>query len=786
MLLSLDQFSSGATSSRGTPAVQAPFDLVGSYAPIERSDPIDARARGHTFSSSVSSDYSLHADTPKSNHSRGHRSNSSTNFQSTLGRIDSIRRGGEDSSVQNREQEYGTMREHMSTNTREGTKGNGSSSFDFGQLIGSPWQRPAERRSSSFDQGYQRPTITRQTTLPPSTSDQQQELAFIYDDMDAAPTPTIPVGPRRNHSPAPPGGLRPDSALSHNPVPRRRGSIRSPMALFSRGDRTNGLDQADSRIDSRPHIRKDSQETRSSFPASDMTPNKGRAVSSPLISTPSSANTAKDKDRPGFFKRVFGSARGAINSPLESPAQKKTSSQNNVRAGSRNGTALANGSSDIKTSDTGITSQRLQKEPTKEKPAIKEHRPQTLNKKSSFFRRRKKSVTESARPALPQVPPQSQLKNLVTLPAAETTRPTEDVPGSPVSSLRKVMNAYLDGPEQSDGVDVARANGSAGREAIRQGSFANSTIRATNGAEEDEIIQLPSFPDVRPTAGSQSPKASMQSYLRLKEYVQPNAPALRRADTDRLQHHHRTQSDVDKDLPRLPVNYKAFDNPEKDILASNVSQANVEAKSTALQDSTDDATIEAISVQAKEAPEKSPRLWLRPRASEEEAREPTSGLAGEAQAPGESARTSASTLSDYRSATSKSHSPIISAVTGANNKDLLEPEKAQSVVSPQATEPSKEDRTLAQRLFVGEGEIKQSEIAAWLGEEGLERGKVRRTYMELFDWKDMSILSALRDFCGQVVLKGETQQVDRVLDAASVRWCDCNPNHGFKATGKSF
>jgi Sec7-like guanine-nucleotide exchange factor len=26
--------------------------------------------------------------------------------------------------------------------------------------------------------------------------------------------------------------------------------------------------------------------------------------------------------------------------------------------------------------------------------------------------------------------------------------------------------------------------------------------------------------------------------------------------------------------------------------------------------------------------------------------------------------------------------------------------------------------------------------------------------------------------------------VDRILMSLSERWCECNPNHGFKATGK--
>ena len=55
--------------------------------------------------------------------------------------------------------------------------------------------------------------------------------------------------------------------------------------------------------------------------------------------------------------------------------------------------------------------------------------------------------------------------------------------------------------------------------------------------------------------------------------------------------------------------------------------------------------------------------------------------------------------------------------------------------------------------------------------------------MAMFDFSNMNILSAVRLLCGKLVLKGETQQVDRIVDAFSKRWCECNPNHGFKSAG---
>jgi Sec7-like guanine-nucleotide exchange factor len=97
--------------------------------------------------------------------------------------------------------------------------------------------------------------------------------------------------------------------------------------------------------------------------------------------------------------------------------------------------------------------------------------------------------------------------------------------------------------------------------------------------------------------------------------------------------------------------------------------------------------------------------------------------------------------------------------------------------------PTATDREQAQKLFDSQDQVVGSDpAAAWLGDP--DRATVREAYMRLFDWSNFNILAALRSLCERLVLKGETQQVDRVLDAFSNRWCDCNPSHGFKATGK--
>src|SRR5579871_801474 len=53
--------------------------------------------------------------------------------------------------------------------------------------------------------------------------------------------------------------------------------------------------------------------------------------------------------------------------------------------------------------------------------------------------------------------------------------------------------------------------------------------------------------------------------------------------------------------------------------------------------------------------------------------------------------------------------------------------------------------------------------------------------MAMYDWTGMNILAAMRSLCEKLVLKGETQQVDRIVSAVAQRWCECNVNHGFKS-----
>ena len=788
MLLSLDQFSAGPLTSHSTTTTQTystesafvqgqPFTISSS-----------GRPRGHTVSSSMSSSYSIPFESPQTVQTRGHRSNSSTNFQTSLGRIDSVRLATDDKArIANAGQESGsgTVKAGGGAHARKSSKNSGSSSMDFGQMGGPRWQRAAARRSSSFDHGYNRPLITATTTAPVLTTYGNTHDDFDYDSLEAAPTPTVPVGPRRNHSP-PPSTFRPASSVSASqtiPI-RRRGSIRSPMSFLR-------SDQSESRKAPRGHGRTNSRDQKINSVISPHTPDKAPAPSNQVHASAA----PKEKERPGFFKRVFGSSRtNAIPSPIDSRHSKGTngSSENSTRSGSK-----VDG---VNTTPSTKPARSMVGSPpaTGNKPQAKEHPHPPLNKKSSFFRRRRKnSVSEQPAPEVPQI--QALWRDVPPLNPPPSADGNIDSP----SSLRKVMHPYLDSPTRIDSGTYAEPEQPKDTTS-RSGNYNQSTIRAVRPVDDSDIIELPSLRDTtntyrtnqgetthNRTESAQEPNSKPQQVSAPhKDKSRPKSDENEPPTTHKS--HLRTQSDIDKELPRLPtLNQRPIEARETSGLAQKLQTPPVRTSSREHSNSIDSAIAQKYAQKGGDDSDPRPRLRLNPSdAKSANAAVRLSPTADKSEDP----RTSGSTLSDYKSANSKVQSPISphgesldimpsEADLKAGLPEILESPVANLTLEEDAM--SVEDKEAARRLFHGEGDIGRGDIASWLGEAGPERATIRKAYMEHFDWQSMSILAALRGFCAHLKLKGETQQVDRLLDAISTRWCNCNPNHGFKATGRS-
>ncbi|KAK4969274.1 hypothetical protein LTR66_011713 [Elasticomyces elasticus] len=141
---------------------------------------------------------------------------------------------------------------------------------------------------------------------------------------------------------------------------------------------------------------------------------------------------------------------------------------------------------------------------------------------------------------------------------------------------------------------------------------------------------------------------------------------------------------------------------------------------------------------------------------------------------------SGSDVSEYKSA------PSTPAVPNHITDPVLE-NKAQSprlhVSHPSISQgPAQEELEKAKQIFENsEEDVDSQNAAAWLGEAGSDRERTRKAYMGLFDWSGHNILAALRGLCSRLVLKAESQLIDRLIEAFSQRWCQCNPNHGFRS-----
>ncbi|KAI9864162.1 MAG: hypothetical protein M1830_006136, partial [Pleopsidium flavum] len=452
MLLSLDQFSTRdhGPSNTNDGGFYSPFDdddpcMVNSRYATTKGGP---RHRGHKYSSSYSSEYDVYADDTSSryssHYSRGRRSNSSSNFQSALPRIDSIRTEKEAFNPRGKifeaQRAAAPGERELLTHSRGGRKGSkssGSSSLDFGQMIGgSRWHPSVHRRSNSFDQVYMKGGInTAQSKSPPSTHVRDGRVQPSEYDFEAAPTPTVPVAPRKAPS-SPPALLFPPQPkhappraplINHNNSSQpskytynKKGRPDKPATTSNRGKRDHTTDYRD---------------------MFSVLPGHNPSAPSPTVNyhKPSVASTQDSmpqaKERPGFFRRVFGSSKNTTPTqnnlrPPQLPPMDLPSSHDTERSESQASQA----------SPLATHSKLSKSPPVRNPPAVpqKDSVQPTLNKKPSlFFRRRKRSVSGIDSPAVLPLHMQAKASNASANLMGDR---------SPVSSLRKVMNPYLHSP----------------------------------------------------------------------------------------------------------------------------------------------------------------------------------------------------------------------------------------------------------------------------------------------------------------------------------------------------
>lgn len=753
-------------------------------------------AHRHLHSSSCNSDFSFPSDDSPQRFSshppRGRRSNSSSNFPTTLQRIDSIHCEGETSDPTRRKAgrpPAGGAKpvEKSSRPGRKSGKSSGSSSIDLGHMGQLRSQLGHARRSASFDHTDRsrvlQPTSSSGTNQQPPAS---RSTPTFYDDVEAAPTPTVPGGPRKDHS-----TLFPPLPSSSAPTLQRRNSNKSSKSQISRKKKHDAelLDPpipppANTFVVGSRRASKQMIPTTGFLKSRNLSPVRQHSEPSMAHRVEANAST-KDytKDKPGFFRRVFGSSRNDTNNLTQTQPTKST-----ARASSREGFACTQKATKPNSPEDSSH------------PPPEAAQPLLMKKPSSFFRRRKKSVSEQRPP--PALPPQLCTRAPPVIDSGQR---------SPTSSLRQVMNPYLDNPVRSDARQFAgtlgyengplhtytlQAKGSVDPvrhdRSHKQDSGVNDPLHQTRDhpsmeraclkpddphssqSHDTSFFHDNSSTEAGEPAVSDNVKLTRRGTVNLEQTPTSN-PAERKFGKENVERPPKTRGGR-KPVYERPVERSTELPKHQDVLSArsgNVTQSprTTPAKSEVREWLTPSQFAQpSPSASMKDAE----RVWLQPEVSNKDA-------VHKQEVPLPAQNSEVSPVSDYYSAPSSLY-PL------KTKDDIHFPEPTAEDVAHKlsvdidCTQPNEFDRAQAKQLFAGDESLVTKPLAAaWLGEPDPARTRVRQAYMELFDWKDLNILAALRGLCAKLYLKGEAQQVDRVLDAFSTRWCACNPNHGFKA-----
>lgn len=794
-----------------------------------------SRRRGHTQSSSVDN-YDLDIDDISSRytdyHSRG-RANGVANLPRRSTRADSSRQNSivkrPSIDVRNEQPSEGGTSRHTRGTAVKGSKGSGSSSMDlsYGNALPNARFGHGPNRAASFDHSYSDrvPRSSPQRMLSNNNLVKSStQPVFDYVNLDAAPTPTIPAGPRKPQEPLSPHLVNQPPPTPSGSAPSRKNSVKSTTSRATRKTKSNTMDPM--LRDQAKQFVQASNNMRNVYALNGPAPSPtvgGPRRQHPPVTVPQNP----PKERPGFFRRLFGSDKANDDSrrPPSPPPLPIVPITNLKRPATQGNTSHI--ASQMKPSSRPST----QDAP----PSSRDSAPNPTLKKShsSFFRRRKKSISEPAPPVPPLQlqPPQSQ-PNLSKLNVnAPQISPS-------VSSLRKVMDPYLTDNKQNQSPDQVYFDS---REHQPRGDPADESIRVDENGHLSPAVARTMVP--APAQEIPVPEANGQSKLEEggersdHRHGEPSQPQtkMRRGRLDLggdndgsfLADSSGNESMVGGDSPEEPIPphkipprsaptsasspytsayiYGSKENippptraaptisqkPSLHVL-SPISDRSQEPRppSPPHDDDDDEDGYVVQSMLPREGSLKSHssnRVWLEPSSSEEKFNESRGSLL---KLPLEGPRTSErpSPISDhlvsptsdgdvFASATSL---PIVQVESREMQEDWVHVDAAKAILVND-TDLTPADRERARKIFDGEEDfVTKAEAAAWLGQNTAKASRTRRAYMELYDWAGYNILAAFRELCGRLVVKAESQQLDRVIDAFSERWCTCNPSHGFK------
>ncbi|KAF2768519.1 hypothetical protein EJ03DRAFT_117261 [Teratosphaeria nubilosa] len=789
LLLSLDNLSSQNLGGSGIEdARNLEFDrqkyrlpTMPQFPQFQYNQPM-TRPRTHTYSSSMSSGYdgygTVRAESPGSKHSGVTAKAQRSDSGSTLGAPSIM--DGRIQVPQRFESNFGTeIYEHGrdSRHTKDNSSDMDSADYGYSSVIDTTRLGRGGRRSFSMDQMYD---TSATAATQPSVLDRGRPR---YDTPDeGAPEPGVPAGPRNKLNPEATGPVYVNRVPSKQSI--RKINTQSDLRGASKQSQGQSIPQYihDQASD---FVRLNSM--RSTSVAQDSAPAPSPSMRSVQKDAPS-----PQRERPGFFKRVFGSGNSRVASSLSDRSDPqepigypdKASAPNRARSTASNATTQQPRES---TASTGYPPP-----------------PQNLNKKpSSFFRRRKKSGSGIAPPPLPL--------NLGGINANGMT--VEPSPSA--SSLRKVMDPYLargagaaDGkrghtshlPSQDSELDVFQPGYGAAPDAsladttpMREGNEDSPKMKIKVKKRNDEdlaptMLQPPIDATFLHDSSRRPSSSTLGDRFTPPAVVDPSIsplfdPSLSERRTIRSVSRASTGDRI--------IASESLSEPTTSLekTGSKEERRNFSAENNISLNPQDEGWLvmhrrSGESAFATEAH----RLVLKPTEAEEtqnDEPEPTPPLSDSqngsrtASLAVSSMHKSAGASSIYHSATSL---PLPSVQLEGKDMVRSSIETATPPVPAAMVDEGAEYRQRARRIFDGDEEdVTKAEAAAWLGERNTLSMHTLHAYMQLFDFTGTSILAALRVLAGKLLLKGETQQFDRIITALSERWCECNTMHGFKA-----
>lgn len=755
----------------------------------------------------------------------------------------------------------------------------------------SPQLRGTHNHSASLDIANLGTSLASKLLQP--TAQKSRPATAPYGNSEAAPSPTVSAGLRTLHSPissnprqphrqaqplssssialaaaaaaasAKSSGVRNQPAITKLPEPKRlevirtysdpalssesimkkstpkerRTSKQSQSSKHSQSDATSDMQQHSSssvRTKS-PSVRTASASILTASDKSVRKPSTTRSTSDQTVSISESQTSSNDgrplKQRSSFFKRVFGQSRsngtsGAMHEPslpeLDEPPQLPPLNIKTQRPGK----------SRPRMNPNQYAGQLLYlpNPPTPSPPKDVGDPFQKLNKKPSFFRRKRRDAGDHDLAA-----PIDEGEDMSIFSGTSRTTSSTAEPSPSISSLRKVMNPYLLGttsrttspqdlsptahfgkssvdviteekvidevetvdPQRVSQDQVAASQNEMPRPsilttALRDRPSAATMKRAHVGTEEDENdyvidgtpqLRQDSFSEVSSTR-NESPKRQRPNWTRLGDNT---SHAL---DFSNVPNLHSTSIDV--------LNLRPTNLPEEVLQP-------VELPSSPSDDGWI-MTTPVKEVESKVIVGKPHRIWLKASTSEELLGSDRWPLPPPPSPPKRSASISAQPIPTSvpplpasthflgleDSKITAGRLPISRPGSRAASRSVSRPGTSESAITARTPSsstlvpvPTEQDYIRAKKIYDGGiAGFDQEQAAILLGEAGPAADRLRKAYMNLYDFSKTNVLLGLRELCGRLVLKGETQQVDRILLAFSQRWTECNPDHGFKTLGK--